>query len=58
VQCPLASLAAIGFALNWLAHSLDGTLARVRGRERPRYGFYVDHLQRWPYWAVCRYRTR
>ena len=31
-------------ALNWLGDSLDGTLARVRGLERPRYGFYVDHM--------------
>ncbi len=31
-------------ALNWLGDSLDGTLARVRGQERPRYGFYVDHM--------------
>lgn len=31
-------------ALNWLGDSLDGTLARVRKRERPRYGFYVDHV--------------
>jgi archaetidylinositol phosphate synthase len=31
-------------ALNWLGDSLDGTLARVRGQERPRYGFYVDHI--------------
>jgi phosphatidylglycerophosphate synthase len=31
-------------ALNWLGDSLDGTLARVRGRLRPRYGFYVDHM--------------
>jgi archaetidylinositol phosphate synthase len=31
-------------ALNWLGDSLDGTLARVRGHERPRYGFYVDHM--------------
>ncbi len=30
--------------LNWLGDSLDGTLARVRGHERPRYGFYVDHM--------------
>jgi phosphatidylglycerophosphate synthase len=30
--------------LNWLGDSLDGTLARVRRRERPRYGFYLDHL--------------
>jgi len=31
-------------ALNWLGDSLDGTLARVRSRQRPRYGFYVDHM--------------
>jgi archaetidylinositol phosphate synthase len=31
-------------ALNWLGDSLDGTVARVRGRLRPRYGFYVDHM--------------
>jgi archaetidylinositol phosphate synthase len=31
-------------ALNWLGDSLDGTIARVRGRLRPRYGFYVDHM--------------
>lgn len=31
-------------ALNWLGDSLDGTLARQRRRQRPRYGFYVDHL--------------
>jgi phosphatidylglycerophosphate synthase len=31
-------------ALNWLGDSLDGTLARVRNRLRPRYGFYVDHI--------------
>ena len=38
-------LLAIGFlALNWLGDSLDGTLARVRNRQRPRYGFYVDHI--------------
>ena len=30
--------------LNWLGDSLDGTLARVRHQERPRYGFYVDHV--------------
>jgi archaetidylinositol phosphate synthase len=29
---------------NWLGDSLDGTLARVRQRLRPRYGFYVDHM--------------
>lgn len=38
-------LAVIGFlALNWLGDSLDGTLARVRQKQRPRYGFYVDHM--------------
>ena len=31
-------------ALNWFGDSLDGTLARVRRLERPRYGFYVDHV--------------
>jgi phosphatidylglycerophosphate synthase len=31
-------------ALNWLGDSLDGTLARVRGQQRPSYGFYVDHM--------------
>jgi phosphatidylglycerophosphate synthase len=31
-------------ALNWLGDSLDGTLARIRNRQRPRYGFYVDHI--------------
>ena len=31
-------------ALNWFGDSLDGTLARVRGHQRPRYGFYVDHI--------------
>jgi phosphatidylglycerophosphate synthase len=29
---------------NWLGDSLDGTLARVRRTERPRYGYYVDHV--------------
>jgi phosphatidylglycerophosphate synthase len=30
--------------LNWAGDSLDGTVARVRKRQRPRYGFYVDHV--------------
>ena len=30
--------------LNWFGDSLDGTLARVRKHERPRYGYYVDHV--------------
>jgi len=37
-------LAVVWLALNWLGDSLDGTLARVRRQERPRYGFYVDHI--------------
>lgn len=37
-------LATLCLALNWLGDSLDGTLARVRNRRRPRYGFYVDHI--------------
>ena len=37
-------LATFFLAINWLGDSLDGTLARVRNRQRPRYGFYVDHI--------------
>jgi archaetidylinositol phosphate synthase len=41
-----AALAAavVFLILNWFGDSLDGTLARVRNRQRPRYGFYVDHV--------------
>ena len=39
---PLAAVFLLG--VNWFGDSLDGTLARVRRRERPRYGFYVDHV--------------
>ena len=42
---PLALLAAIVcLAANWFGDSLDGTLARVRDQQRPKYGFYVDHM--------------
>ena len=34
----------VSLILNWLGDSLDGTLARVRDAQRPRYGFYVDHV--------------
>jgi archaetidylinositol phosphate synthase len=34
----------VSLALNWFGDSLDGTLARVRHTERPRYGFYIDHV--------------
>jgi len=30
--------------LNWFGDSMDGTLARVRNQQRPRFGFYVDHM--------------
>jgi phosphatidylglycerophosphate synthase len=36
-------LASAGLLINWFGDSLDGTLARVRGIERPRYGFFIDH---------------
>jgi phosphatidylglycerophosphate synthase len=36
--------AIVCLALNWFGDSLDGTLARVRQLQRPRYGFYVDHI--------------
>jgi phosphatidylglycerophosphate synthase len=36
-------LASLGFVVNWFGDSLDGTLARYRKIERPRYGFFVDH---------------
>jgi phosphatidylglycerophosphate synthase len=37
-------LVCVCLAVNWFGDSLDGTLARVRNRQRPRYGFYVDHV--------------
>jgi phosphatidylglycerophosphate synthase len=37
-------LASACLVLNWFGDSLDGTLARVRNRQRPRYGFYIDHV--------------
>jgi phosphatidylglycerophosphate synthase len=37
-------LASLCLVANWFGDSLDGTLARVRNRQRPRYGFYVDHI--------------
>jgi phosphatidylglycerophosphate synthase len=37
-------LAAALLVVHWLGDSLDGTLARVRHAERPRYGYYLDHL--------------
>ena len=37
-------LASLGFFINWFGDSLDGTLARYRHIERPRYGYYIDHI--------------
>jgi phosphatidylglycerophosphate synthase len=37
-------LVVVWLAVNWFGDSLDGTLARVRNKQRPRYGFYVDHV--------------
>ena len=37
-------LVIVCLALNWFGDSMDGTLARVRRQQRPRYGFYVDHM--------------
>ena len=36
-------LSSLGFVINWYGDSLDGTLARVRGTQRPIYGYYLDH---------------
>src|SRR5207244_8867743 len=36
--------AVVSLGINWFGDSMDGTLARVRDRQRPRYGFYVDHI--------------
>ena len=37
-------MAIVWLAVNWFGDSLDGTLARMRRQQRPRYGFYVDHV--------------
>ena len=39
-----AGVVIAALAANWFGDSLDGTLARVRDQQRPRYGFYVDHV--------------
>jgi phosphatidylglycerophosphate synthase len=36
-------VASLGICINWFGDSLDGTLARFRAIERPRYGFFIDH---------------
>jgi phosphatidylglycerophosphate synthase len=37
-------LASLGFVINWFGDSLDGTLARYRHIERPKFGFFIDHV--------------
>ena len=41
---PALLLVVLFLVVNWFGDSLDGTLARVRRHERPRYGFYIDHV--------------
>jgi archaetidylinositol phosphate synthase len=41
---PALLLVNVWLAVNWFGDSLDGTLARYRNQQRPRYGFYVDHI--------------
>ena len=36
-------LASLGFVINWFGDSLDGTIARYRKEERPKFGFFIDH---------------
>lgn len=37
-------LSTFGLLVNWYGDSLDGTLARVRNKQRPLYGYYLDHM--------------
>src|SRR5687768_17839343 len=37
-------LVPVTLAFNWFGDSLDGTVARVRNQQRPRYGYYLDHV--------------
>lgn len=47
-------LSNFGLALHWYADSLDGTLARVRHREREKYGYFVDHISdAWATFVLC-----
>ena len=39
-----AMLVVVCLLLNWFGDSLDGTVARVRDQQRPRYGYYLDHV--------------
>ncbi|MCB2178643.1 CDP-alcohol phosphatidyltransferase family protein [bacterium] len=37
-------LASFGYIVNWYGDSMDGSLARYRDIQRPKYGYYVDHI--------------
>lgn len=37
-------LAIVGIAINWFGDSMDGSLARFRQSERPKFGFFIDHI--------------
>ena len=37
-------LASAGYLVNWYGDSMDGSLARYRKIERPKFGYYVDHI--------------
>jgi archaetidylinositol phosphate synthase len=39
-----AAAVVVSLAANWFGDSLDGTVARARRQERPRFGYYVDHV--------------
>lgn len=41
---PAILIVNLWLVVNWFGDSLDGTLARLRNQQRPRYGFYVDHI--------------
>lgn len=41
---PAILMVNLWLVVNWFGDSLDGTLARLRDRQRPRYGFYIDHV--------------
>ncbi len=36
-------LSIIGYFINWFGDSLDGSLARFRKTERPKFGYFIDH---------------
>ena len=43
ISAAFVPIALFGLFLNWLGDSFDGSLARFRSSERPRYGFLIDH---------------